>query len=342
MSGIPLISIVCPTHNRSAAIVSTIESVLAQCVPNWELIVVGDGCTDDTLQQVESFGDSRIRTMQIAHTGHPSPARNAGLGAASAPIIAYLDHDDRWETNHLTDVLAEFDAGATAVATGARYVDDGGVPVGVTEPLTLFWHPEIQLLAPLFEPSRVAVRTGLVEAAGGWRSGVGLEDWDLWNRLADRGVRFRTVLEPTVTMVQAAGSRTHRTPRRHRHPIGTFDHPRAAARAAERLRQASFRDAAREDLLAWYERLEATGELVSPVGFFGDVRAEIQRGCAGSSAGWSDLVVSARGGRYQLSRLLWCADAAHAAAVVKATEQVHVRQWALAREIAGADALVAA
>jgi hypothetical protein len=197
-------------------------------------------------------------------------------------------------------------------------------------------------MAPLFEPSRVAIRAGLVEIVGGWRSGVGLEDWDLWNRLADHGVLFRTVLEPTVTMVQAAGSRTHRTARRHRHPIATFVHPRQAARAADRIRQAPFQAAARADLLDWYERLDATGELVRPVGSAFQLRDEIDRSCAGSSAGWSDLVVSAQDGRYQLSRLLWCADAAHAATVAGLTERVHVRQWALARDIAGTEVPVAA
>jgi len=342
MTGRPLISIVCPTYNRSAAIAATIESVLTQSVPDWELVVVGDGCTDDTLRQVASFGDSRIRTMQIAHTGHPSPARNAGLMAATAPIVAYLDHDDRWEPGHLTNLMVEFDSGATAVATGASYVDDTGHPIGTVEPLTLCWHPEIQLTAPLFEPSRVAIRAGLVEGVGGWRSGVGLEDWDLWNRLADHGVRFTTVLEPTVTMVQAAGSRTHRTPRRHRHPVATFDHPRRAATAAARIRQAPFRDAAREDLLDWYLRLDADGALVRPVGAAFDLRAEIDRSCSGANNGWSDLVVSPHSGRYQLSRMLWCADSAHAAALADVTERVHVRQWALARAIAADDGLAAA
>ena len=56
----------------------------------------------------------------------------------------------------------------------------------------------------------------------------------------------------------------------------------------------------------------------------------------------SDLVVSAQGGRYQLSRMLWCADAAHADAVAGLTERVHVRQWALAREIAAAGVPIAA
>jgi hypothetical protein len=168
-----------------------------------------------------------------------------------------------------------------------------------------------------------------------------LEDWDLWNRLAARGVQFRTVLEPTVTMVRAAGSRTHRTPRRHRHAIASFDHPRKAASAAARIRRASFKEAARGDLLEWYERLDATGDLVRPVGFGGDLREEIDHSCVGSSAGWSDLVVSAQGGRYQLSRMLWCADAAHAVHVARLTERVHRRQWALAREIASQDALAA-
>ena len=129
MAAHPRVSIICPTYNRSAAIAPTIESVILQTVSDWELIVVGDGCTDDTLACVERFEDPRVRTMQIPHAGHPSPARNAGLAAANGAVVAYLDHDDRWESTHLAEVLAEFEVGATAVATGARYVDDAGVPV---------------------------------------------------------------------------------------------------------------------------------------------------------------------------------------------------------------------
>jgi hypothetical protein len=55
----------------------------------------------------------------------------------------------------------------------------------VTPPLALCWHPELQVMNAIFQPSQVAHVAGLAESVGGWRaSGTGLEDWDLWLRLA--------------------------------------------------------------------------------------------------------------------------------------------------------------
>ncbi len=93
----------------------------------------------------------------------------------------------------------------------------------------VMWHPELQLMAPLFEPSRVAHRRGVAERAGRWRDGAGLEDWDLWLRIADSGIGFRTVAEPTVTLTVDPTTRRHRTARRHILPLAEFTVPRRQA-----------------------------------------------------------------------------------------------------------------
>lgn len=94
----PFFSVLIPTFNRARLIGATLESVLAQTFEDWELIVVDDGSTDETLEIVESyrarFGD-RLRVLQQPNSG-PGAARNLGIESARGRYIAFLDSDDLW------------------------------------------------------------------------------------------------------------------------------------------------------------------------------------------------------------------------------------------------------
>lgn len=207
---VPRFSVVLPTWRRGAALRATIDGVLAQDEPSWELLVVDDASGDDTPDVAEAVADHRVRVLRRRErAGDPCAPRNDGLAAARGRYVAYLDHDDRWAPEHLTAVGALLDAGADVAATGCVWATEGeagraGRPSGL---LDVAWSPELQLVGPLFEPSRVAHRAGAVERAGGWRSGPGLEDWDLWVRLADR--RWTTTAARTATVVSSRSSRRH-------------------------------------------------------------------------------------------------------------------------------------
>lgn len=90
----PLFSTVIPVHNRAALIRTTLESVLAQDLPDQEVIVVDDGSTDATLETLAEFG-SRIRVLRQQNSG-PAVARNLGIEQAGGEYIAILDSDDLW------------------------------------------------------------------------------------------------------------------------------------------------------------------------------------------------------------------------------------------------------
>lgn len=97
----PLISIILPTRDRVALVKIAIESVIAQSYQNWELLVVDDGSTDDTVESVESaFHDKRIRILQSCGVG-VCGARNCGLQEATGEFIAYLDSDNTWTPRYL-------------------------------------------------------------------------------------------------------------------------------------------------------------------------------------------------------------------------------------------------
>ena len=102
--GSPAISVVIATYNRSRALVHAIESVLRQTLTDWELIVVGDACTDDTAEVVARYAsaDPRVRFVNLeSHWGEQSAPNNVGRAMARAPLIAYLSHDDIWLPHHL-------------------------------------------------------------------------------------------------------------------------------------------------------------------------------------------------------------------------------------------------
>jgi hypothetical protein len=284
----PLVSVICPTYNRSRRILPTLRSVRAQRMPDWELLVISDGSTNDTDDVVASVAaaDDRVRLVRTRRHGHPSPVREVGLAEARGAIVAYLDHDDVWLPGHLDAVLGAFGigsgsgpgAGAGAgsgtggvelVATGAVRTGPDGSVTSVTGLLDLLWHPELQVASPLFEPSRVAHRAGLPAAVGGWREpATGLEDWDLWLRLTDAGARFTTVDARTVQLADGGPSRRTRVGRGHLLWLAEFAGVAQAAQAVAGLRAGGvvggLRAAARADQLAWYRDLAATGELRWP------------------------------------------------------------------------------
>jgi len=95
----PLVSIVMPTYNRASVINRSIQSVLDQTYKNWELIIVDDGSSDKTAEQLSGIlrhHADRIRFIQLPTNQGVSAARNVGLRASRGEIVGYLDSDNRW------------------------------------------------------------------------------------------------------------------------------------------------------------------------------------------------------------------------------------------------------
>jgi glycosyltransferase involved in cell wall biosynthesis len=105
----PKISVILPVHNRADVLGRAIESVLEQQLKDFELIVIDDGSTDGSAELVETFGDDRIHLIRLDRNRGGNVARNEGIRAAGAPLIAFLDSDDRYLPNKLDWVVAEFD-----------------------------------------------------------------------------------------------------------------------------------------------------------------------------------------------------------------------------------------
>ncbi|MGK5058078.1 glycosyltransferase family 2 protein [Janthinobacterium sp. LB2P49] len=123
----PLVSIVMATYNRSNILGYAIESALASTLQDWELIIVGDCCTDDTAEVVAAFADTRISFVNLeTNYGEQTGPNNLGVSLARGTYLAFLNHDDLWLPDHLQsniDVLER---------TGADLVFDQGLGIGMS------------------------------------------------------------------------------------------------------------------------------------------------------------------------------------------------------------------
>src|SRR5690554_3771613 len=101
-------SIITPSHNSTQFISATIQSVLNQSTSDWELIIVDDCSSDNSVEVVQSFveRDSRIKLIQLSENSGAAVARNRAIEAAQGRYIAFLDSDDRWLPNKLEKQVA--------------------------------------------------------------------------------------------------------------------------------------------------------------------------------------------------------------------------------------------
>lgn len=106
----PTVSVVIATYNRSQILRYAIQSICDSTYTDWELIVVGDACTDDTAECVSSFEDPRIRFINLPlRCGDQSGPNNHGVASARGRYVAFLNHDDLYLPDHLAACLAEIE-----------------------------------------------------------------------------------------------------------------------------------------------------------------------------------------------------------------------------------------
>ena len=131
MKKAPLVSIVVPTFNAGKFIDDTIHSVLGQTYENWELIVVDDGSSDNTLEVLRRFKSDKIRVISMKRNGGAAKARNRGISACTGRYICFLDADDLWQPSKL-ERQVEFMKEKDCAFSFASYVfaDANGRPNG--------------------------------------------------------------------------------------------------------------------------------------------------------------------------------------------------------------------
>jgi GT2 family glycosyltransferase len=204
---VPAVSIVCATYNRSNILKLTLEAARRQTWQDWELLVVGDRCTDDTADVVAAIGDPRIRfeNLPVNH-GEQSVPSNIGVERTTGEFIAFLNHDDLWFPDHLECLLAVMaDPRVEAAFTLGANWSPPAPPrlVGVTDGGRYQpWHE-----APA---SSWLVRRRVWGRFGPWRPStetVDLPSQDCLVRAHQAGVVIRGVERLTIAQINSASER---------------------------------------------------------------------------------------------------------------------------------------
>ncbi len=205
-----LVSVVMPAWNAAGTIARAVASVRAQTLSAWELIVVDDGSTDGTAEVVEAAagGDGRVKVLRRGKEGIVG-ALNAGIAEARGELLARMDADDEMYPERL-DAQVGFlrrrenaDVGLVScgVEFGGDRVANAGYALHVEWINALVTPEEVALNrfveSPLAHPS-VIFRRECVEKFGGYRAGPFPEDYELWLRWMEAGVRMGKV--PRVLM----------------------------------------------------------------------------------------------------------------------------------------------
>ena len=189
----PRVTVIIPTYNWSTVLPYSIGSVLAQTFRDFELLVIGDDCTDDSEQVVNAIGDPRVRWINLQpRAGHQFGPNNEGLRQARGELIAYLGHDDLWLPHHLEVAVRAIDAGAD-MTHGLLLRVDPLDRARAMVPARSGWIP----------PTAVVHRGAVTRSVGGWRDYRDLTtspEEDLWLRIAAAGSRVQFL--PRLTGVK--------------------------------------------------------------------------------------------------------------------------------------------
>jgi glycosyltransferase involved in cell wall biosynthesis len=203
-----VISILLPVFNAPNTIARAVDSLLAQTETDWELLILDDGSTDETPEILQALArrDPRIRVVTLPHRGITSTL-NTGLPEARGELIARMDADDislpdrlgrqrEFLEAHpgigLVSCRVLFGGDSTLNAGYGRYVDWIN---GLLTPEEIARHRFVE--SPLAHPS-VMFRRELPEQFGGYSAGPFPEDYELWLRWLERGVRMAKVPEPLL------------------------------------------------------------------------------------------------------------------------------------------------
>jgi glycosyltransferase involved in cell wall biosynthesis len=211
-----------PVFNGRRFVLGAVRSVLAQSLPPCELIVVDDGSTDGSLEELASLSPAPfpVRILRQANAGQ-SAARNAAAREATGEYLAFLDQDDHWHPRHLEELVAPLAADPADSDIGWAYCDFDEMDVegnlvtraflrtlGVPHPKRTIYECVAGDLMVL--PSASVLRRAAFEQAGGFDETLcGYEDDDLFVRFFRLGWDHVFVARPLLRFrVHTSGSST--------------------------------------------------------------------------------------------------------------------------------------
>lgn len=187
-----MFSVIIPLYNKAPYVAKAIESVLGQTYRDFEVIVIDDGSTDQSLEVAKTFENKSITIISQPNSG-VSTARNNGVKIAKHPYICFLDADDWWHPTFLEEMkqlITDFpDAGIYGsgyyiVKHGQERIAPIGVPQGFERGIIDYCEVYAKTLCMPLWTGAVIVPKNIFDEEGGFKSQLKLgEDFDLWIRI---------------------------------------------------------------------------------------------------------------------------------------------------------------
>lgn len=188
-----MFSVIIPLYNKAPYVAKAIESVLGQTYRDFEVIVIDDGSTDQSLEVAKTFENKSITIISQPNSG-VSTARNNGVKIAKHPYICFLDADDWWHPTFLEEmkrVITDFpDAGIYGsgyyiVKNGKERIAPIGVPQGFERGIIDYCEVYAKTLCMPLTSISVVIPKHIFDEEEGFKSQLKFgEDFDLWIRIA--------------------------------------------------------------------------------------------------------------------------------------------------------------
>lgn len=187
----PQLSVIMPAYNAQDYIKESIDSVLSQSFPEFELIVINDGSKDETEKIIQQYDDLRIKYISNEHNLGLIKTLNKGINEAKGKFIARLDSDDICEQNRFETQFNEFakDAEVVLVSSWSKIIDKNNKFLGMGNwsfsPESIFFNLIFRQCIP---HSSVMFKKDIFLECGGYdENAVHIEDFDLWRKIANKG-----------------------------------------------------------------------------------------------------------------------------------------------------------
>lgn len=196
----PLVSIVIPSYNHAKWIGNAIDSVLNQTYKNFEVLIIDNNSTDVTDEVIAQFQDSRIRVFKINNYGSIAFSRNTALNFARGEWVAFLDSDDWWKPEKLSECSKYFNLDTTLIyhhlVKFSEFEIDQGSRVIKSRKLKAPIFFDLLINGNTIATSSVVVRKEALLAVQGMRENkemIGVEDFNTWLRIARVSDGFKLV-----------------------------------------------------------------------------------------------------------------------------------------------------
>jgi len=207
----PLVTVIIPLFNAQDYIAQTIESVISQTYQNWELIIVDDCSTDNSIEIVKGYEtkDRRIKLIELkSNFGGPARPRNIGLDISNGEYLAFLDADDVWLKDKLQVQVREMELNnLDFTSTDSNFIDINNNDTIINKYKIIVFLKKLKSKAKLSDvikgnfirTSSVIISKKFISKFDENKDFIGVEDLYLWMKiLNDKNVKYRYISEKLI------------------------------------------------------------------------------------------------------------------------------------------------